>query len=83
MAALLTGYGLFLGHRPSLVFAGVILTGWLGTAGWRGYYRLRQWVPGPNYLTASLIFFGVALGISLAKAGMLRRRSVKAPRARV
>ncbi len=83
MAAVLTGYGLILGHRPSLVFAGVILTGWLGTAGWRGYYRLRQWVPGLDYLTASLIFFGVALGISLAKAGMLRRRSVKAPRARV
>jgi hypothetical protein len=74
MAALLTGYGLLLGHRPSLAIVGLVLACWLTAIGWRGYRGLRQVVVGLDYLALSLTLFAVAVLISLGKAGMLSRR---------
>ena len=74
MAALLAGYGRLLGQRFSLVAAFVILTGWLGVAGWRGYSWLRQMVLGLDQLLLSLALFALAVLISLGKAGVRPRR---------
>jgi hypothetical protein len=73
MAALLAGYGWLLGHRPSLAVAGLVLTGWLTAAGWRGYCVLRQLVAGLDYLAVSLTLLALAILISLAKSGLRSR----------
>lgn len=68
MAALLTGYGLLLGHRPSLAMVVLVLASWFVVAGWRGYRGLRQVVVGLDYLVLSLTLFAVAVLVSLNKA---------------
>lgn len=74
MAALLAGYGRLLGHHSFLVAAFVILTAWLGMAGWRGYCWLRQRILGLDHLLLSLALFALAVLISLGKAGVRMRR---------
>jgi hypothetical protein len=73
MAGLLSGYGLLLRHKPSLVVVVIVLLCWLGAVGWRGYVVLRQVVTGLDYMTMSLALFAVAVAISLFKAGLLSR----------
>lgn len=73
MAAILAGYGLRLGHRPSVVVANLVLICWLGALLRKGYAMLRQVVTGLDYLAVSLTLFGVAFLISLGKAGLLPR----------
>jgi hypothetical protein len=73
MAALLTGYGLWLRHRPALAIAALALVAWLAAAAWQGYSVLRQLLVGLDYLAVSLALFAVALLISLGKSGILAR----------
>ncbi len=73
LAALLVGYGLLLRHRPAVAAAAVLLASWLAAVCGRGYAALRQVVAGLDYLALSLLLFAVAVLVSLAKAGALRR----------
>ncbi len=73
LAGIAAGYGSYLRHRPSLVVAGVVLLGWLGAVGLRGYIVLRPFIAGLDYITLSIVLFVVAVGISLYKAGLLAR----------
>jgi hypothetical protein len=73
MAALLAAYGYLLGHRPSVAVAGAVAACWLAAAGGRGYRSLRQAVVGLDYLAVSLGLFALAVLVSLAKSGLLRR----------
>ena len=73
MAALLAGYGLRLGHRPSLAAAALLLTGWLIASGCWSYRSLRQMIVGLEYLLLSLAVFALAVLISLGKSGVLAR----------
>jgi len=76
LAVLLAAYGWLLGHWPSLVVAVVVLGCALVLIGWQGYLLLRQVVAGLDYLGLSLLLFALAVLISLAKSGVLRRYAV-------
>ena len=73
MATLLAGYGWWLGHRPSVLLAGLAVAIWTMTSGWRGYAALRQVVSGLDQMALSLAAFVVAVLISLGKSGSLAR----------
>jgi hypothetical protein len=73
MAGLLAGYGRWLRHLLSLWMAGFIGVCMLLAGGGRGYWWLRQFIIGLDFLAISLAFFVVAVLISLAKARFLRR----------
>lgn len=73
VAVVLAGYGLLLGHRPSLGAAALAVAGWVGAVGWRGYLSLRETVAGLDQIALSLALFAVAVLISLGKSGMLSR----------
>jgi hypothetical protein len=73
MTALLAAYGLWLGHRPSLAIAALLLTCWLGGVGWRGYRALRLVVVGLDYIALSLTLFLLAFLISVGKSGVVSR----------
>jgi hypothetical protein len=73
MAAVLAGYGFWLGHRPALAVAALVLLGALGMAGWQGYRDLRQVVLGLDQIALGLASFALAALISLAKSGALAR----------
>jgi hypothetical protein len=73
VAILLTGYGLLVRDKRCFGPAAASGTGWLIGFAWRGFTALRQVVAGLNLIGLSLAFFVVALLISLAKAGALKR----------
>jgi hypothetical protein len=73
MAALLAGFGVWRWHWPTVAIAGFILAAWLIATG-AHFYRLgRQRIVGFDYLAVSLVVFILALGISLAKSGVITR----------
>jgi hypothetical protein len=84
MAGVLAGYGKWLDMRSSFVAAALVLTGWLGVAGWRGYCWLRQLVAGLDHMLLGLALFGLAFLVSVAKSGTftrwLRARQVRVAR---
>ncbi len=53
--------------------AALILGARLSDAGWQSYNILRRTIEGLDYLFFGLLFFLVAMLISLSKAGLLRR----------
>jgi hypothetical protein len=71
MAAILTGYGLLLRHRPSFMVVGLVVACWLAGVGWQGYFYLRQAVAGLDQIALSMALFGLAILVSLGKAGLL------------
>jgi hypothetical protein len=73
LAVVLLGYGKLVGLRSSFLGAAVLLTAWLGVAGWRAYCWLRQLVTGLDQMLLSLALFGLALLVSLIKSGILSR----------
>jgi hypothetical protein len=83
MCILLAGYGFAIGHRMSLVSAGLILAAWLTAVGCRGYGSLRRIVVGLDYLVIGLLLFSMAVLTSMAKgglqAGTIADRSGKVP----
>lgn len=77
MALVLTAYGAWLWHVPTLVIAAVLLVVWTGVSGWHIYRLLRTLVPGMDYLVLSFLVFGLALLVSLGKSGIFRRSRVE------
>lgn len=74
VATILAVYGFALGHVLSLILAAGVLGSWLTVLGVRGYRALRQFVVGLDYLAWSFALFAVAMLVSLAKSGILKRR---------
>jgi hypothetical protein len=72
MFCVLMAYGRLLRHSFSELLAVVIMGWWLFHYSRAGYRSLRQKVPGLDAIVAGLAFFGVALLVSLAKAGVLK-----------
>jgi hypothetical protein len=66
-------YGWLVGNRWYFASAGGVLAGWVALTGWQGYRRVRRAMPGLDYVAWGLVFFLVALLISLTKAGLGRR----------
>lgn len=83
MTAMLAAYGGWLRHPPTLVMSAFVLSAWLIASGWQIYRACRQFVVGLDYLALSALVFVIAIGISVAKSGILRRwldsRRSKAP----
>src|SRR5262249_5530498 len=73
LALLLGGYGWLLRQWISVVVSGLVLGLWLCSAGLFSYLQLREIVAGLDYIGLSLLVFGVAVLVSLAKAGILPR----------
>jgi hypothetical protein len=73
MAGLLVAYGLWLRHRFSHAVALVVLACGIGGACWRGYRAAREVVAGLDQLCLGLALFGLAVLVSLWKAGALPR----------
>ena len=71
------GYGYLTGCRPYLAAASVGLLGWLTAIGWQGYCGLRWVLPGLDWITGGLAFFGLAAIISLGKAGVWSSRGAQ------
>ena len=76
-------YGYFVRNRSYYLSAAGVLGAWLATVGWHMYRGLRQTMAGLDYLLFGLLFFLIAMLISLNKAGVLkcwfrRRRSKSA-----
>jgi hypothetical protein len=71
MAILTAGYGFVLGHRPSITFAGLIVSCWLAVLGCRGYVSLRRVVAGLDSIAIGMVLLGLAILTSMAKGGVL------------
>jgi hypothetical protein len=56
-----------------LAMGGAVAAGWTGVLAWREYPRLREVVPGLDYLVAGLLLLPLAVLISLGKGGVLAR----------
>jgi hypothetical protein len=70
IAAGAAAYGLMVRDRMYLEGAWVTLAAWLGKAGWQGYGHLRRGLVGLDQIVCGLLFFAIALAISLKKAGV-------------
>jgi hypothetical protein len=71
MMTLIAVYGYYLGHRPSLAGASLILFFWLAVTGCRGYVCLRKTVGGLDYIAIGMLLLGLAVLTSMAKGGAL------------
>jgi hypothetical protein len=70
-------YGLLLRDRLYLTAAGTSLAGWLGHSGVQTYGQLRKVVVGLDQIAWGMLFFLLAMAISLRKAGIWPRASSK------
>jgi hypothetical protein len=61
--------------RLYLASAGAVLAAWLGHSGWQTYAQLRKVVVGLDQIAWGMLFFLVAMAISLRKAGIWPRAS--------
>jgi hypothetical protein len=73
---LLGVYGYLLRELFATAAAGLLATLWGGMHVAKGYQTLRHTVVGLDYLAGSLLIFGLAVAVSVAKSG-LRRRPVE------
>jgi hypothetical protein len=73
MVVIATTYGFLFGSRAHLYAATLSVAGWLTLVGVRGYLQARQVVAGLDRIAWGMAFFLLAMLISLAKAGLLRR----------
>lgn len=64
-------YGYFVRNRSYYLSATGVLVVWLATVAWHMYRGLRQTMAGLDYLLFGLLFFLIAMLISLNKAGVL------------
>jgi hypothetical protein len=62
-------YGYCIRDRACLAVGAVNLAAWLADAGLASYYQLRRVVPGLDQITWGMVCFGIAMAISLRKAG--------------
>ena len=63
-------YSFLVRDRLYLGSGAVSLAGWLTHSGWEAYDQLRQLVVGLDQIVWGMIFFLVAMAISLRKAGI-------------
>jgi hypothetical protein len=73
MALILASYGVWLRHVPTLILAAAVLAMWGAASGWQIYRILRTLVAGMDFLVLSLLVFGLAVLVSLAKSRVLSR----------
>jgi hypothetical protein len=73
MVVIATTYGFLFGSRAHLHAATLSVAGWVTLVGVRGYLQARQVVAGLDRIAWGMAFFLLAMLISLAKAGLLRR----------
>jgi hypothetical protein len=67
------GYGFLVRNEGYLISALVILVTWMSGSGWHVYAQLRRAAAGLDQIVWGLIFFSIALAISLEKAGLRKR----------
>jgi hypothetical protein len=67
------GYGFLVRDRDYLASAFVCLAAWLGWSSWQTYAQLRKTAAGLDQIVWGLIFFSIAMTISLQKAGVRTR----------
>ena len=70
---LLTAYGYWQRHSLTMIAATILLGYWLFTWGWTAYQYVRTSLKGFDYLASGMACFAIAVLVSLAKAGVLRR----------
>jgi hypothetical protein len=73
MVVIATTYGYLFGSRAHLYAATLSVAGWLALVGVRGYLQARQFVAGLDRIAWGMAFFLLAMLISMAKAGLLKR----------
>jgi hypothetical protein len=75
LSAVVLQIGLLFWRRElwRFILATVIVSWWLGRVAWWSYTGLRTIVVGIDHIALSLALFALAVTISLAKAGLLRR----------
>jgi len=74
LAAIAVVYGYAFGPRRDYYIAGGGTgAGWLGVAGWRAYQAARGTLRGLDLIALGILFFLVAMAISLAKTGLPQR----------
>ncbi len=71
------GYGFLVRNEAYLVSALAILGAWLSGSGWQMYAQVRKAAAGLDQIVWGLVFFSIALAISLEKAGLRRRVLVR------
>jgi hypothetical protein len=67
-------YGFLFESRPYLIAATLSVGGWVLLVGCREYLHMRHVVAGLDRIAWGMAFFLLAAGISVVKAGLLRRR---------
>ena len=77
IAAAAWGFGLIAHDRFYNVPAASSLVGWLAHSGMQTYVQLRKVVIGLDQIAWGMLFFALAMAISLRKAGIWPRRSSK------
>jgi hypothetical protein len=73
MVVIATTYGFLFSSRAHLYAATLSVGGWVTLVGVRGYLQAREFVAGLDRIAWGMAFFLLAMLISLAKAGVLRR----------
>jgi hypothetical protein len=73
IAAVACGYGFVLRDHRYLAGAVVNLAAWLGCSGWQVYAQIRKAAAGLDQIVWGLVFFSIAMAISLRKAGVRTR----------
>jgi hypothetical protein len=72
-ALVAVAYGLLVKNRWYYASALGSVCGWLAGTGWSGYRHARTAIVGLNYIVLGVVFFLVAIIVSLSKMGLLRR----------
>jgi hypothetical protein len=73
LVVIATSYGFLFGSRAHLLAATWGVSGWLVLVGLRSFLEVRKYVAGLDRIAWGMGFFLLAMMISLAKAGLLRR----------
>jgi hypothetical protein len=69
-ASLLFGYGLLVRNRPCAAMGAALVAAWLASSGIQLYQQLRRIFIGLDQIASGLLFFSIAMAISITKAGM-------------
>ena len=77
LAVFACGYAFTVRHEGYLVTAVATLAAWMSGSGWHIYAQLRKTSPGLDQIVWGLIFFSIAILISLEKAGIRARLSAR------
>lgn len=80
MSSIALAYGLLVSNPLCLASATVCVSGWLVVNGWPSYQQARRSVVGLDYIVSGLVFFVVAMLVSLSKTDLLRRLGRRGPR---